>query len=56
LKNSKNAISGKGKKGKVIIIDISIDETSDYHGLTELQLHFDMVMLTLHNGKEREEK
>ncbi|XP_004505106.1 isoflavone 4'-O-methyltransferase-like [Cicer arietinum] len=56
LKNSKEAISGKGKKGKVIIVDISIDETSDDRELTELQLHFDMVMLTLHNGKEREKK
>ncbi|CAI8618365.1 unnamed protein product [Vicia faba] len=56
LKNSKEAISHKGKDGKVIIIDIAIDETSDDHGLTELKLHFDMVMLTLHNGKERERK
>jgi len=56
LKNSKKAISEKEKKGKIIIIDISIDETSNDHGLTKLQLHFDMVMLTLHNGKEREKK
>ncbi|RHN59559.1 Isoflavone 4'-O-methyltransferase [Medicago truncatula] len=56
LKNCKEAISGKGKKGKIIIIDVSIDETSDDHELTELQLHFDMVMMTLHNGKEREKK
>ncbi|XP_039689920.1 isoflavone 4'-O-methyltransferase isoform X2 [Medicago truncatula] len=56
LKNSKEAISGKGKKGKIIIIDISIDETSEDRELTELQLHFDMVMMTLHNGKEREKK
>jgi hypothetical protein len=50
------AIAGKGKKGKIIIIDISIDEASDDRELTELQLHFDMVMMTLHNGKEREKK
>ncbi|CAJ2655681.1 isoflavone 4'-O-methyltransferase-like isoform X2 [Trifolium pratense] len=56
LKNSKEAISGKGKDGKVIIIDMSIDETSDNRELTELQLNFDMVMLTLYNGKEREKK
>jgi 2,7,4'-trihydroxyisoflavanone 4'-O-methyltransferase/isoflavone 4'-O-methyltransferase len=56
LKNSKEAISGKGKDGKVIIIDMSIDETSDDHDLTELQLNFDMVMLALFNGKEREKK
>lgn len=56
LKNSKEAISGKGKNGKVIIIDISIDETSDNRELTELQLDYDLVMLTMFNGKEREKK
>lgn len=56
MKNSKEAISHKGEDGKVIIIDISIDETSDDHGLNELKLHFDMVILTLHSGKEREKK
>ncbi|CAJ2655357.1 unnamed protein product [Trifolium pratense] len=56
LKNCKEAISGKGKKGKIIIIDISIDETSEDHELTKLQLNFDLVMMTLHNGKERNKK
>ncbi|XP_004505107.1 isoflavone 4'-O-methyltransferase [Cicer arietinum] len=56
LKNSKEAISGKGKDGKVIIIDISIDETSDDRELTGLQLDYDLVMLTMFLGKEREKK
>ncbi|XP_058735440.1 (+)-6a-hydroxymaackiain 3-O-methyltransferase 1 [Vicia villosa] len=56
LKNSKEAISHKGKEGKVIIIDISIDEKSDDHGLTELQLEYDLVMLTMFLGKERTKK
>jgi 2,7,4'-trihydroxyisoflavanone 4'-O-methyltransferase/isoflavone 4'-O-methyltransferase len=56
LKNSKEAISHKGKDGKVIIIDISIDETSDDRGLTELQLDYDLVMLTMFLGKERTKK
>lgn len=56
LKNSKEAISGKGKGGKVIIIDISIDEISDNRIITELQLDFDFMMMTLFNGKEREKK
>lgn len=56
LKNSKEAISGKGKEGKVIIIDISIDEASGDRELTELQLDYDLVMLTMFNGKEREKK
>ncbi|XP_027346732.1 isoflavone 4'-O-methyltransferase [Abrus precatorius] len=56
LKNCKEAISGKGKEGKVIIIDIAIDETSDDRELTELKLDYDLVMLTMFNGKEREMK
>ena len=56
LENCKKAISGKGKKGKVIIIDISIDETSDNHETNELKLDFDFMMMTLLNGKEREKK
>ncbi|MED6132965.1 Isoflavone 4'-O-methyltransferase [Stylosanthes scabra] len=56
LKNSKEAISGRGKEGKVIIIDISIDERSDDKELTELKLDYDLVMLTMFNGKERERK
>ncbi|KAK7362773.1 hypothetical protein VNO77_04894 [Canavalia gladiata] len=56
LKNCKKAISGKGKEGKVIIIDIAIDETSDDRELTELKLDYDLVMLTMFNGKEREKK
>jgi len=56
LKKCKEAISGKGKEGKVIIIDIAIDETSDDGELTELKLDYDLVMLTMFNGKERERK
>nr|AKW47164.1 O-methyltransferase [Pueraria montana var. lobata] len=56
LKNCKEAISGKGKEGKVIIIDIVIDEAGDDREITELKLDYDLVMLTLFNGKEREKK
>ncbi|KAK7258683.1 hypothetical protein RIF29_24265 [Crotalaria pallida] len=56
LKNCKEAISGEGKKGKVIIIDITIDEKSDDLELTKLKLNIDMVMLSLVNGKERQKK
>ncbi|KAL2321110.1 hypothetical protein Fmac_030079 [Flemingia macrophylla] len=56
LKNCKEAISGKGKEGKVIIIDIVIDEAGDDRELTELKLDYDLVMLTMFNGKEREKK
>jgi len=56
LENCKKAISRRGKKGKVIIIDISIDEISDNHETNELKLDFDFMMMTLLNGKEREKK
>jgi len=56
LKNCKEAISGRGKEGKVIIIDIVIDEAGDDRDLTELKLGYDLTMLTMFNGKEREKK
>ncbi|WVZ22234.1 hypothetical protein V8G54_000778 [Vigna mungo] len=56
LKNCKDAISGKGKEGKVIIVDIAIDEATDDSELTELKLNYDLVMLTMLNGKERDRK
>ncbi|XP_061338780.1 isoflavone-7-O-methyltransferase 9-like [Gastrolobium bilobum] len=54
LRNCKEAISGKG--GKVIIIDTVINEKEDEHEMTELKILFDIAMMTLHNGKERDEK
>ncbi|KAK7245067.1 hypothetical protein RIF29_39898 [Crotalaria pallida] len=56
LKNCKEAIVGKGKNGKVIIIDIVIDEVSDDPKLTEVKLDYDLIMLAAFNGKEREKK
>ncbi|KAK7245064.1 hypothetical protein RIF29_39895 [Crotalaria pallida] len=56
LKKCKEAISNKGKDGKVIIIDIVIDEANDDPKLTELKLELDLVMLAVFNGKEREKK
>ncbi|XP_028807855.1 probable O-methyltransferase 3 [Neltuma alba] len=58
LKKSKEAIRSKGKGGKVIIIDMmmenakgDIDDES-----VETQLFFDMLMMVLVTGKERNEK
>lgn len=56
LKNSKDAISGKGKGGKVIIIDIVINEKQDEHEMTEVKLLLDVLMMSFLNGKERSEK
>uniref|UniRef100_A0A0R0GE42 O-methyltransferase C-terminal domain-containing protein n=1 Tax=Glycine max TaxID=3847 RepID=A0A0R0GE42_SOYBN len=51
LKNCKKSYFGKGKEGKVIIIDIAIDEIGDDREMTELKLDYDLVMLTMFNGK-----
>lgn len=54
LKNCREAIS---RKGKVIIIDIVInDEEKCKHEMTETKLYFDVMMMCLVNGKERDEK
>ncbi|KAI4306430.1 hypothetical protein L6164_029707 [Bauhinia variegata] len=56
LKNCKEAISSKGKEGKVIIIDMVINEKEDKPELTEAKLLYDLLMMSLLTGKEREEK
>lgn len=59
LKRCREAIStdedGKGK-GKVIIIDIVINEEKDEHELTEGKLYFDMLMMVVVTGRERTEQ
>ncbi|XP_027330579.1 probable O-methyltransferase 3 [Abrus precatorius] len=56
LKKCKEAIARKGKKGKVIIIDMVIEnEKRDYESV-ETQLFFDMLMMVLVRGKERSKK
>jgi hypothetical protein len=54
LKNCKDAISKKGKQGKVIIIDMVVEKGNGK--LVETQLFFDMLMMVLASGKERTEK
>ncbi|XP_027334953.1 trans-resveratrol di-O-methyltransferase-like [Abrus precatorius] len=56
LKKCREAISSKGKEGKVIIIDIVIGEKNEKHELTEAKLFFDVLMMVLVSGREREEK
>ncbi|CAI0557795.1 unnamed protein product [Linum tenue] len=57
LKKCKDAISSKGEGGKVIIIDIVMDEKKEVdHELVQTKLNFDMVMMFMLNGKERTEK
>jgi len=56
LKRSKEAVSGRGKVGKVILIEIVVGNQTEDHRSTETQLFFDMLMMVNLNGKERSEK
>ncbi|KAK1556547.1 hypothetical protein Q3G72_007215 [Acer saccharum] len=59
LKKCREAISSKSDnqgEGKVIIIDIVINEKEDEHELTEAKLFFDMLMMVVVTGRERNEK
>ncbi|XP_028780294.1 trans-resveratrol di-O-methyltransferase-like [Neltuma alba] len=56
LRKCKEAIASKGKEGKVIIIDIVINEKKDEHDLKDAKLFFDVLMMTVVTGREREEK
>ncbi|XP_057726105.1 trans-resveratrol di-O-methyltransferase-like [Arachis stenosperma] len=61
LKNCNEAIMSKGKGGKVIIIDMVIMEDEKKGGdnddkSVETKLFFDMLMMVLQTGKERDEK
>ena len=52
LRQCKEAIKGRGG-GKVIIIDMVVENNKVEAGLTETQLFFDMLMMILVTGKER---
>ena len=53
LKRCKEAITSKGKEGKVIIIDMVIYQEKDEHDVTTSKLHFDASMMVFVTGKER---
>ncbi|CAN1794780.1 Probable O-methyltransferase 3 [Linum perenne] len=56
LKNSKEAIQGRGG-GKVIIIDMKVEnQKANNDDKIETQLFFDMLMMILVIGRERDEK
>lgn len=56
LKRCKEAITSKGRNGKVIIIDMMIENKKGDEESFETQLFFDMMMMVLLTGKERNEK
>ncbi|MFS7931248.1 putative O-methyltransferase domain, plant methyltransferase dimerization [Helianthus anomalus] len=53
LKRSREAIRFAGDKGKVIIIDMVLDEKQDRREITETKMVFDVLMMVLVTGKER---
>ncbi|CAN1152534.1 Probable O-methyltransferase 3 [Linum perenne] len=56
LKNSKEAIQGR-EGGKVIIIDMKVEnQKANNDDKIEIQLFFDMLMMILVIGRERDEK
>ncbi|CAN0896768.1 Probable O-methyltransferase 3 [Linum grandiflorum] len=55
LKKSKEAIQGR-EGGKVIIIDMKVDNQKANDESIETQLFFDMLMMILVTGQERDEK
>ncbi|KAK2969385.1 hypothetical protein RJ640_028774 [Escallonia rubra] len=56
LKRCKEAIPCKGKGGKVIIIDMVLDNQKGDAESIETQLFFDILMMAIVTGKERNEK
>ncbi|XP_004151735.2 probable O-methyltransferase 3 [Cucumis sativus] len=57
LKKCKEAITGSGsKKGKVMVIDLVLFNTKNDADSIETQLLYDMLMMIVPGGKEREEK
>ncbi|KAL2483378.1 O-methyltransferase family protein [Forsythia ovata] len=56
LKKCKEAISSMDKGGKVIIIDIIVDNQKGDDEAIETKLFFDMLMMVLVSGRERNEK
>ncbi|KAF8043365.1 hypothetical protein BT93_A1645 [Corymbia citriodora subsp. variegata] len=56
LKRCKEAMSkGKGKNKKVIIIDMVMENQKSDKEMIETQLFYDMLMMTLASGRERNE-
>ncbi|KAL0456490.1 UNVERIFIED_CONTAM: putative O-methyltransferase 3, partial [Sesamum latifolium] len=56
LKKCKEAITSNGKRGKVIIIEVVVDDKRSNTESLETQLLLDILMMTVVGGKERKEK
>ncbi|KAI3800843.1 hypothetical protein L1987_28940 [Smallanthus sonchifolius] len=55
LKQCREAIQFAGDVGKVIIIDMVVDEKHERHDITETKMVFDILMMVLVTGRERTE-
>ncbi|XP_061342718.1 probable O-methyltransferase 3 [Gastrolobium bilobum] len=56
LKKCKEAITSKGKEGKVIVIDMVMENEKEDDESIETQLFIDILVMVLYPGKERNEK
>ncbi|XP_050907587.1 probable O-methyltransferase 3 isoform X1 [Lathyrus oleraceus] len=57
LKKCRESLEKKGKEGKVIVIDMVLDnENENINESVETQLFFDMLMMVIPAGKERNKK
>ncbi|KAK1275560.1 Trans-resveratrol di-O-methyltransferase [Acorus gramineus] len=56
LKQCKKAIPTKEEGGKVMILDMVVNSKIHDHKATETQFFFDMLMMVLTGGREREER
>nr|GLL22863.1 trans-resveratrol di-O-methyltransferase-like isoform X1 [Ipomoea trifida] len=56
LKKCKESIPNKEKGGKVIIIDMVVNNTTKDDKSIETQIFFDMLMMVLVSGRERAKK
>lgn len=56
LRQCKAAVTKNGRKGKVIIIDMVIENQNEDEKSIETQLFFDKLMMVLVTGRKRNEK
>ncbi|KAF7850589.1 hypothetical protein BT93_L5244 [Corymbia citriodora subsp. variegata] len=56
LKRCREAVSSRGKVGKVIMIDMVVGNQIEDHRSVETQFFFDLLMMVTFNAKERDEK
>ena len=56
LKKCKESIPSKDEGGKVIIIDMNMEDQKEDDESVEAQLFLDMLMMVVLTGKERNEK